>query len=187
MRNGIRYLKEIFGKQRSIDMKSKNSYSYPINKENIKKIATTESPAHIRYVSKETGETYDSTHAVDFLCDEGSPIKAALDGEVVFVKDDSQKNYNKWEIPTKEEMPESEQDGNHVAIKHDNGEFSVYSHLQYKKVLVKVGQKVKTGDVIGYSGNTGWSIKPHLHFVVFRFLKPMPAKDFESLEIVWKD
>ncbi len=48
------------------------------------------------------------------------------------------------------------------------------------------GQTVKTGDLLGYSGYTGQSILPHLHFMVFRYIdpvnKPQPIGDFESLE-----
>jgi murein DD-endopeptidase MepM/ murein hydrolase activator NlpD len=79
-----------------------------------------------------------------------------------------------------------QQDGNYVLLKHFNSEFSIYSHLRPKEVLVSKGQFVEKVDIIGYSGNTGWSIKPHLHFMVFKFLKPKPAKDLESLEIRWK-
>lgn len=135
---------------------------------------------------KKTGEVYDLTHAVDFLCDEGTPIKAASDGEVVAMVDDVKENYSGWELPSEDVMPEEKQDGNYVVIKHANNEFSIYSHLRYKGVLVKRGQNVKAGEILGYSGNTGWSIVPHLHFMVFRFIKPEPAKDLESLEIKWK-
>ncbi|MDI3388898.1 M23 family metallopeptidase [Streptomyces sp. B-S-A8] len=54
--------------------------------------------------------------------------------------------------------------GNAVVIKHDNGRYSQYAHLS--KVGVKVGQKVKTGQEIARSGNTGNSSGPHLHFEI---------------------
>ncbi|WP_193241690.1 M23 family metallopeptidase [Streptomyces phaeolivaceus] len=54
--------------------------------------------------------------------------------------------------------------GNAVVIKHGNGTFSQYAHLS--KVNVKAGQVVKTGQRIAFSGNTGNSSGPHLHFEI---------------------
>lgn len=46
--------------------------------------------------------------------------------------------------------------------------FALYAHLKYKGVVVKQGQKVKEGDLLGYSGNTGFSDSPHLHFEIYK-------------------
>lgn len=54
--------------------------------------------------------------------------------------------------------------GNAVVIKHSNGTYSQYAHLS--KVNVYVGEKVKTGEKIALSGNTGNSSGPHLHFEI---------------------
>ncbi|MEA2043289.1 MAG: M23 family metallopeptidase [Bacteroidota bacterium] len=54
--------------------------------------------------------------------------------------------------------------GNHVRINHGYGYVTVYGHLS--KILVRPGQKVKRGDVIGLVGNTGLSTAPHLHYEV---------------------
>ena len=50
-----------------------------------------------------------------------------------------------------------------------NGTFSEYSHLNYKGAKVNEGDLIEAGDFIGYSGNTGWSSGPHLHFVVYKY------------------
>ena len=52
--------------------------------------------------------------------------------------------------------------GNCIVIKHPNGLETLYSHQS--KNLVKVGQKVKAGDVIGLTGRTGRATTEHLHF-----------------------
>lgn len=56
--------------------------------------------------------------------------------------------------------------GNYVKIKHDNGYYTLYAHIKYNTVTVKVGERVKQGQVIGYMGNTGHSFGAHLHFEV---------------------
>jgi len=57
---------------------------------------------------------------------------------------------------------------NEIEIKHGDGTYASYSHPKHKGSFVKVGEKVKQGQKIGLSGNTGWSPAPHLDFSVFR-------------------
>ena len=52
--------------------------------------------------------------------------------------------------------------GNMILVRHYNNLETLYAHLS--KMIVKVGQEVKAGDIIGYSGNTGFSTGPHLYF-----------------------
>jgi murein DD-endopeptidase MepM/ murein hydrolase activator NlpD len=55
--------------------------------------------------------------------------------------------------------------GQWVLIQHDNGLTTLYGHLSVIKVVK--GQRVDVGDTIAYSGNTGASTGPHLHFTVY--------------------
>lgn len=56
--------------------------------------------------------------------------------------------------------------GNHIVINHDYGYHTLYGHLS--RALVKQGQAVQRGQVIGYVGNTGLSSGPHLHYEVWK-------------------
>lgn len=75
--------------------------------------------------------------------------------------------------------------GNFVVIAHPNGLETLYGHMS--KVLVKSGQHVKSGEVIGLGGSTGRSTAPHLHFE-FRFLgqqfNPERLLEFEDGEVL---
>lgn len=54
--------------------------------------------------------------------------------------------------------------GNHIVIDHGNGEFSVMAHMRKGSVAVKVGDKVKQGQLVGHCGNSGNTSEPHLHY-----------------------
>ena len=56
--------------------------------------------------------------------------------------------------------------GNYVKIRHDNKYYTLYAHISYNTVKVKVGDKVKRGAKLGYMGNTGYSFGGHLHWEV---------------------
>lgn len=94
-------------------------------------------------------------NSLDFSMPEGTEVLAAREGIVVKVVQDNT-----------ESCPDEScaKYGNHVIIYHADGTFAKYFHLKYKGANVKVGDTVKKGDVIAFSGNTGWSNGPHLHF-----------------------
>jgi len=56
--------------------------------------------------------------------------------------------------------------GNHVILEHANGVKTLYAHMKYGTVNVKVGQVVEKGTVLGYMGATGYVTGAHLHFEV---------------------
>lgn len=112
-----------------------------------------------------------SQYAIDFAMDIGTPLCAARSGVVVKIKSDSNKRGDTKEFAKY---------GNYVTIEHDDGTLATYYHLKRNGVGVVVGQNVNRGQVIGYSGNTGFSTGPHLHFAVF---KPSSASKTKSLPI----
>lgn len=54
--------------------------------------------------------------------------------------------------------------GNAIVTDYHNGEFSLLCHLKFNSIKVKVGDKIKQGNIIGLCGNTGNTQQPHLHF-----------------------
>lgn len=90
-------------------------------------------------------------NGVDFRASIGTPVKAALSGTVTDTE------------PTKSRA--GCQYGRYVLIKHPNGLSTIYGHLSV--VSVKPGDTVTTGDIIGYSGDTGFATGPHLHFGLY--------------------
>lgn len=64
--------------------------------------------------------------------------------------------------------------GKFIVVKHENGLTTLYAHLS--RQIVKVGDPVERGQVIGYIGRTGWATGPHLHFTVFATQTITPAR-----------
>ena len=68
--------------------------------------------------------------------------------------------------------------GNHVRIDHGFGYVSIYAHMD--KIVVRRGNRVKRGDLIGYVGNTGRSVAPHLHYEIVKDGKKINPINFYS-------
>jgi murein DD-endopeptidase MepM/ murein hydrolase activator NlpD len=66
--------------------------------------------------------------------------------------------------------------GNHIIIDHGFGYKTIYAHLD--RANVRRGQKVKRGDVIGFVGNTGMSLAPHLHYEVHLNDNPVDPSNY---------
>ena len=97
-------------------------------------------------------------YGYDFSMRIGTPVRAARAGVVIDVEG-RYEDANR--IPGKE---------NYVFVEHDDGSVARYFHLTKDGALVAAGQVVQAGDLVGLSGDTGFSDRPHLHFdVVPRF------------------
>ena len=98
-------------------------------------------------------------HGVDYLIPEGTAVFATADGTVQSL---SEKNTTH---------------GKAITIDHGNGYQTSYSHLL--DIRVKRGDKVKRGDIIAMSGNSGLSFAPHLHYeVIFNGTRVDPVHYF---------
>lgn len=132
---------------KTIKIIAEGGYQLPFNSSNrIKRHPTS------------THKKFGYPYAIDWDMPTGTPILAARSGKVV--KTESRFNTYGGEKRRKK--------GNGIIIEHDNNEVSRYWHIKWRGVKVKKGQKVKTGQIIGYSGQTGFASFPHLHFDVYK-------------------
>ena len=93
---------------------------------------------------------------IDLAMPEGTPLRSVVNGVVEKIVDYGNENIGKG-----------------VIIAFEDGKKAIYGHMS--DVTVKVGDKLNYGDLIGYSGNTGHSTGPHLHFGIKdgnRFIDP---------------
>lgn len=98
-----------------------------------------------------------SAYAIDFPVPVGTPVYAAREGIVVGSEGSNTLGGA---------SPEYRKFANYVIVEHSDGTMGNYFHLRQNGAAVSVGQKVSKGDLLGYSGNTGYSSGPHLHFSV---------------------
>jgi murein DD-endopeptidase MepM/ murein hydrolase activator NlpD len=96
-------------------------------------------------------------YAVDIAMPIGTPVHAARSGVVLEAEDDFFKGGTNKAYST---------EANNIRILHDDGSMAVYAHLELEKAQVYPGMEVSAGQLIGYSGNTGYTTGPHLHFAV---------------------
>jgi hypothetical protein len=98
-------------------------------------------------------------YAIDWKMPEGTAVLAAREGVVVSVKDGFDKGgpHRKFEDCA-----------NIVVIQHNDGTMAHYCHLSPHSARVHVGEKVRAGELLAASGNTGFTSGPHLHFAVFK-------------------
>lgn len=117
----------------------------------LDKIKITQKFGHTAFAATTAAYNGGGHNGVDFGISTGTKVKAALSGVVTGAGNTDSAcpgaSYGKW-----------------VLIKHYNGLSTLYAHLSLIKV--SVGDTLQTGDTIGYSGNTGYSTGPHLHFTV---------------------
>lgn len=110
----------------------------------------------ITQVWGERPDVYPSTNGhngTDWGIPESTPILAAAPGQVLYA-----------DLDVNTARSSGSGYGYYVKLQHADGSISIYGHMQDGGILVKTGQWVQMGEIIGRSGNTGFSTGPHLHF-----------------------
>lgn len=115
----------------------------PVRNENLKRIASG-----FGWRNDPFTKVKKFHYGMDFTAPRGTPVYATGDGRIERA-DNSATGY-----------------GNHIRLDHGYGYVSLYAHLY--KYNVRVGQRVKRGDVIGFVGSTGRSEAPHLHYEIYK-------------------
>ncbi len=125
---------------------------------------TFSKPVKTGVLTQEYGETEFAQRAyrsrfhngIDYGLEIGTPIYAVARGKVLAI-DNNDRGISRFQ---------RYQYGKYVMIQHENGLTTLYAHLSKNNVVVE-GQTVERGELIGYSGNTGYATGPHLHFTVY--------------------
>lgn len=150
-------------------VKSRNKYNLPV-KTDKQAIAISDERVHSGPLK----------YALDFPIEKKVPILAAKGGKVVKVKDDSNQGGDNEKYGVEEYQ-------NTIILKHNNEEYTEYSHLDYKSALVKKSEVVRRGQIISKGvGIIGYTTELHLHFMVFKKTDKYEC-GYESIKINWKN
>jgi len=120
--------------------------------------ASEEYPVSQGFEGKKTHDSTDSEFAIDIVMPVGTAVHAVRSGTVMDIEEDFNrggKNYDKYAHKA-----------NHVRILHEDGTMALYAHLDLASVNVRRGARIRAGQKIARSGNTGFSSGPHLHFAI---------------------
>ena len=118
----------------------------------------SEYPISQSFQGEATHTSAENEFAVDIAMPIGTTIYAALGGRVMDIEED----FNAGGTDKKQFAHKA----NHIRILHDDGTMGLYAHLDLASATVRPGARVRAGQPIGRSGNTGFTSGPHLHFVV---------------------
>ncbi|MGH7679817.1 MAG: M23 family metallopeptidase [Gemmatimonadaceae bacterium] len=102
----------------------------------------------------------------------GEEIHAVGDGQVVATKDSIPENTPRGPVARAVPIDLTTVAGNHIVVDMGGRHFAFYAHIQPGTLRVKVGDRVRRGQVLGLVGNSGNSTEPHLHFHIVDGVAP---------------
>jgi murein DD-endopeptidase MepM/ murein hydrolase activator NlpD len=115
-------------------------------------------PVSQGFLGERTHNSPDSEYAIDIAMPVGTPVHAVRAGIVMDVEED----FNTGGT----DLEKYGEKANHVRILHDDGTMALYAHLDLASVNVRPGSRIRAGQKIARSGNTGFSSGPHLHLAI---------------------
>lgn len=130
-------------------MNTVNVYDLPVSQSAVTKIINKNGVSHINFFE----------NALDFLVPLGTKVVSPYDGQITNVID----NYDQFGKTEK-----FAKFANFIQIMHPNNEVSDLVHLAKGSSLVKIGDKVKKGQPVAITGESGWMAEPHLHWFVWQ-------------------
>jgi hypothetical protein len=110
------------------------------------------------FQGSKTHTSPDSEYAIDIVMPVGTAIHAVRSGTVMDVEED----FNRGGA----NLEKFGDKANHVRILHEDGTMALYAHLDLASVIVRPGGRIRAGQKIARSGNTGFSSGPHLHLAI---------------------
>ncbi len=114
--------------------------------------------SYIIYQGYDGSFSHKNTYSLDFSLKEKDQVLAAREGKVVEIVDDNSQKCLTLDCA---------KFNNKIVILHKDGSFAEYVHLKKDGVIVQLGDEIIKDQHIGYSGDTGFSKGPHLHFSVY--------------------
>ncbi len=152
------------GKIDALDTKDIPSFNKGLLSYPLKKVAVTQGYGKTSFAKKSNFYKSGFHNGIDFGIASGTSVLAAADGKVIAIGNNGKYAY-----------------GRYIAVDHGNGLVTMYGHLG--SVTKKLGDRVRRGDTIAKSGNTGNSTGPHVHFTVFsaKSFDVVPSKTVKSV------
>lgn len=138
---------------------------------------------------------FSSSHpGIDYAYPEGTGIYASEDGEITVAKGTETRQWiantasDPYRVPGQTRSLKTEDYGNLIKIQHTENYTTLYAHLKHASLLVKVGDKVKKGQLIAQVGSTGNSTGNHTHWEVRKDDKAIdPTNVFDSAFTSYSD
>jgi murein DD-endopeptidase MepM/ murein hydrolase activator NlpD len=148
---------------------------FNVNEHPVKIMQGWNGPWSHKLIYLDNGGVMDLRYAVDFILPINTPILAARDGFVLGGFYQSTSHYSGEDPNVGNSLPTGFT--NYLIIEHADETVATYSHLRHLGIVPRVGEIVKAGQLIAYTGLSGWvGDTPHLHFQINKDADSIPFR-----------